>query len=304
MTGIATPMLKNVGRITHARCQKRRDTNSMKTFSAKLKIEERNTKKEEEKGKGEMHLWLLDRDGVINEDVGSPGVVDVDRFKFIPLVKEALWKVRRRGKAKLVIVTNQTCVGKELISEAYLTDVIHKRMTEELSCSGGDGEDDFVFDAILYETTIASVENFRRKPEPGMVLEALTRFLPDEPENYATIFVGDSMTDMMAAGRAELKSGRLITKVLVGTGYGSSVWNELRQAFGGGGEDKDGDGSFCHSYYYAQKIQEEDGDCEKSSGGDTFDARKESSKTLDAFPEECFPLYVAKDLPAVVDIFL
>ena len=35
------------------------------------------------------------------------------------------------------------------------------------------------------------------------------------------IFVGN----MMAAGKAEIESGRSITRVLVGTGYGSRVWN-------------------------------------------------------------------------------
>ena len=58
-----------------------------------MRLERRNANEEEEKGKGGMYLWLLDRDGVINEDVGSPGVIDVDRFKFLPFVKESLWSI-------------------------------------------------------------------------------------------------------------------------------------------------------------------------------------------------------------------
>lgn len=259
-----------------------------------MKSERRNANEEEEKGKGGMYLWLLDRDGVINEDVGSPGVIDVDRFKFLPLVKESLWSIRRRQNVdesptsktnaavrKVVcLITNQTCVGKEIITEAYLTDVIHKRMTEELSRDGGA---DAFFDAILYETSPVEGNN-RRKPAPGMVLEALQMFPPNTPGKDGVIFVGDSMTDMMAAGRAEIESGRSITRVLVGTGYGSRVWSELRVAEEYEEELID-DGVF---YYYVESERN--------------DVNKESS--LDAFPEECFPLYVAKDLAAAVDIFL
>lgn len=259
-----------------------------------MRLEKRNANEEEEKGKGGMYLWLLDRDGVINEDVGSPGVIDVDRFKFLPLVKESLWSIRRRQNVdesptsktnaavrKVVcLITNQTCVGKEIITEAYLTDVIHKRMTEELSRGGGA---DAFFDAILYETSPVEGNN-RRKPAPGMVLEALQMFPPNTPGKDGVIFVGDSMTDMMAAGRAEIESGRSITRVLVGTGYGSRVWSELRVAEEYEEELID-DGVF---YYYVESERN--------------DVNKESS--LDAFPEECFPLYVAKDLAAAVDIFL
>ena len=259
-----------------------------------MRLEKRNASEEEEKGKGGIYLWLLDRDGVINEDVGSPGVIDVDRFKFLPLVKESLWSIRRRQNVdesptsktnaavrKVVcLITNQTCVGKQIITEAYLTDVIHKRMTEELSRGGGA---DAFFDAILYETSPVEGNN-RRKPAPGMVLEALQMFPPNTPGKDGVIFVGDSMTDMMAAGRAEIESGRSITRVLVGTGYGSRVWSELRVAEEYEEELVD-DGVF---YYYVESERN--------------DVNKESS--LDAFPEECFPLYVAKDLAAAVDIFL
>jgi D-glycero-D-manno-heptose 1,7-bisphosphate phosphatase len=241
-----------------------------------MRLERRNANEEEEKGKGGMYLWLLDRDGVINEDVGSPGVIDVDRFKFLPFVKESLWSIRRRQN-KVVLITNQTCVGKEIITEAYLTDVIHKRMTEELSRGGGA---DAFFDAILYETSPVEGNN-RRKPAPEMVLEALQMFPPNTPGKDGVIFVGDSMTDMMAAGRAEIESGRSITRVLVGTGYGSRVWSELAEEY----EELIDDGVF---YYYVESERN--------------DVNKESS--LDAFPEECFPLYVAKDLAVAVDIFL
>ena len=245
------------------------------------------TKEQDEKG---TYLWLLDRDGVINEDVGSPGVVDVDRFKVLPRVKDSLWTIRRKKRhAKIVVVTNQTCVGKELITEAYLTDIIHKKMNDELLLPERNGtEEDTFFDAILYETTKASIPNRRRKPEPGMIQEALDMFPP--PDKHKVIFVGDSMTDMMAAGRAEIESGRSITRVLVGTGYGSRVWNALVENEEGCDDDD------C--YYYAEKIKRR-GSCDNS-----IDVVDSSESILQSFPAECFPLYITKDLADAVDIFI
>ena len=257
------------------------------THNSLMRIRTR-TKEQDEKG---TYLWLLDRDGVINEDVGSPGVVDVDRFKVLPRVKDSLWTIRRKKRhAKIVVVTNQTCVGKELITEAYLTDIIHKKMNDELLLPERNGiEEDTFFDAILYETTKASIPNRRRKPEPGMIQEALDMFPP--PDKHKVIFVGDSMTDMMAAGRAEIESGRSITRVLVGTGYGSRVWNAIVENEEGCDDDDD-----C--YYYAEKIKRR-GSCDNS-----IDVVDNSESILQSFPAECFPLYITKDLAAAVDIFI
>jgi D-glycero-D-manno-heptose 1,7-bisphosphate phosphatase len=73
---------------------------------------------------------LLDRDGVINEDVGSPGVLSVDTFTLIPGAAAAIARLKLAG-ASVCVVTNQTCVGKGLISEVELSD-IHSRMRDLL----------------------------------------------------------------------------------------------------------------------------------------------------------------------------
>ena len=271
-------------------CRSKTSLRNHSSHNSLLRIHKRmRTKEQDEKG---TYLWLLDRDGVINEDVGSPGVVDVDRFKVLPRVKDSLWTIRRSQRhAKIVVVTNQTCVGKGLITEAYLTDIIHKKMNDELLLSERNGtEEDTFFDAILYETTKASIPNRRRKPEPGMIEEAADMFPP--PDKHKVIFVGDSMTDMMAAGRAEIQSGRSITRVLVGTGYGSRVWNALVE----NEEDCDADDDF---YYYAEKIIKRRGSCDNS-----IDVVDSSESILQSFPAECFPLYITKDLADAVDIFI
>lgn len=111
------------------------------------------------------------RDGVINVDVGSPGVTAVDDFRLEPGAAAAVAKLKLAG-ASVCVVTNQTCVGKGLVSEEDL-DAIHERMRELLVEEGGPAA---VVDDILVATLAAHVPCRRRKPSPGMLLEALESF--------------------------------------------------------------------------------------------------------------------------------
>ena len=158
---------------------------------------------------------LLDRDGVINEDVGSPGVCRVDDFRLVPGAAAAIARLNRAG-ATVCVVTNQTCVGKGLVTELEL-DGIHRRMRDALREEGGE---DASIERIYVATTVSTVPCDRRKPNPGMVLEAMAAhgFAPGE-----TCFVGDAATDMQAARRA----GAGVTRVLVGTGYGEPLYEAL-----------------------------------------------------------------------------
>ena len=160
-------------------------------------------------------MVLLDRDGVINEDVGSPGVCHVDDFRLVPGAAAAIAKLNRAG-ATVCVVTNQTCVGKGLVTELEL-DGIHRRMRDLLREEGGE---DATIKSIHVATAVSTVPCDRRKPAPGMVLEAMAAhgFAPGE-----TCFVGDAATDMQAARRA----GAGVTRVLVGTGYGEPLYEAL-----------------------------------------------------------------------------
>ena len=63
-------------------------------------------------------------------DVGSPGVMRVEDFRLVPGAAAAVAKLKLAG-ASVCVVTNQTCVGKGLVSEAVLEE-IHDRMRELL----------------------------------------------------------------------------------------------------------------------------------------------------------------------------
>ena len=47
--------------------------------------------------RGRPRLWLLDRDGVINEDVGAPGVIRAEELRLIPGSAGAVRRLRLSG---------------------------------------------------------------------------------------------------------------------------------------------------------------------------------------------------------------
>ena len=110
---------------------------------------------------------------------------------------KALKMIKSHGIYDLICVcTNQSAVGKKIMTEETLKD-IHYRMVEMINECDYERDDLFQFDWILYE--IGEEEGWRRKPGPGMVLEALERF----DTVTRAIFVGDTAKDMIAAARAE-----------------------------------------------------------------------------------------------------
>jgi len=136
---------------------------------------------------------LLDRDGIINVDRGYIG--KVENFEFISGIFPFLRAARDRGYY-LAILTNQSGVAR-----GYYTSQDYDKLTAHML---------FVFsqEKVEIDLTLASFEHpegqikqyaresFWRKPNPGMVLEALRR-LDCSPER--SVFLGDNLRDMQAA---------------------------------------------------------------------------------------------------------
>jgi D-glycero-D-manno-heptose 1,7-bisphosphate phosphatase len=180
-------------------------------------------------------LVLLDRDGVINEDVGSPGVCRVDDFRLIPGAARAIARLKRAGSV-VCVVTNQTCVGKGLVTDAEL-DGIHEHMFRLLLEEGGE---DAAIDAVYAATKRTAVPCDRRKPAPGMVVEAMRDFGFEREDGRLkknVAFIGDAVTDARAARNAD----RDILRILVGTGYGKNVYDALVNGDGMRGDGMRGD---------------------------------------------------------------
>jgi D-glycero-D-manno-heptose 1,7-bisphosphate phosphatase len=136
---------------------------------------------------------LLDRDGVINIDHAYVGAAD--RFEFTPGLFAFLRAARDLGY-RLAILTNQSGVARGMYDEkayaqvtAYmLTALQREQIPVELTLA--------CFEHPEGAITAYARESFWRKPNPGMVLEAIRR-LDLNPAHCA--FLGDNLRDMQAA---------------------------------------------------------------------------------------------------------
>lgn len=134
---------------------------------------------------------FLDRDGVINERIVGGYVRTPSEFVVLEDVLPILRKAHASGYV-LVLITNQQGVGKGLMTQAEL-DLVHDHMQATLQHRLG-----FGVDAIYSCTSLASANDPRRKPAPGMLLEAMEDL---DLDPASSVFLGDSLTDAQA-GRA------------------------------------------------------------------------------------------------------
>jgi histidinol-phosphate phosphatase family protein len=140
---------------------------------------------------GDWSLFL-DRDGVINRRLVDDYVKSPDEFEFLPGVLEAIALFAQKFR-HIFIITNQQGIGKGLMTENDLAE-IHQKMQEEIEAAGGR------IDAIYYCPSLASVNSPRRKPAPGMALQAKKDF-PDV-DFSKSVMAGDSVSDMEFARNA------------------------------------------------------------------------------------------------------
>ena len=161
-------------------------------------------------------LWLLDRDGCINEDVGRPGVL---RSSDVRLIRGSAGAMRRlRVAGKVAIITNQSARGKGLLSSADL-EAIHEELRHQIARTARGGRASREqWDALYVCEDVA--ECARKKPEPGMILEALGDFGCSPSE---AVMIGDSWSDVVAAHRAGCVG------VLLATGHGAALGALLRE---------------------------------------------------------------------------
>ena len=129
---------------------------------------------------------FLDRDGVINERIWNGYVLNYEQFVFKAHSLEAL-KFLTRYFSHTIIVTNQQCVSKKLITSEQL-DKIHDQMLTEITQFGGK------INSVFAATESKGKTPFRRKPNNIMGLEAQEMF-PNINFNKS-IMVGDTDSDI------------------------------------------------------------------------------------------------------------
>jgi len=137
---------------------------------------------------------FLDRDGVINVNLRDY-VKRWEEFEFLPHALEGLALLTEHG-CELVIVTNQSVVGRGLISSAEL-DELHARMLAAIARHGG------TVRAVLYCPHRAEEGCACRKPRPGLLFQARDQL---GIELTDAIVVGDHPTDVEAGRRAGCRS--------------------------------------------------------------------------------------------------
>lgn len=146
-------------------------------------------------------LILLDRDGVINQELGDY-VCSPEQFQLYPNTIKALSTLKAHG-FRLGLCTNQSGISKKRYTTATL-DKIHQKMQQLLQTKNAQ------IDHIIYAPS-SDDQDPKRKPNPGMLLEQSAYF---QTSLEGVPFIGDSWTDICAARAA----GAI--PVLVQTGKG------------------------------------------------------------------------------------
>jgi D-glycero-D-manno-heptose 1,7-bisphosphate phosphatase len=163
---------------------------------------------------------FMDRDGVVNDEVGY--VTSIDAFRLLPRVDEAIRRINDAGLLAIV-VTNQSGVARGFFDED-LVESVHALLRERLAAGGARLDGIYV----CPHHPDQGVPPWRRrcdcrKPEPGLMLQAAAEHGIDLAASY---MVGDSARDLEAARRAGMAG------ILVLTGYGRSNLQEQLETAG------------------------------------------------------------------------
>lgn len=151
---------------------------------------------------------FLDRDGTLIELVhhlADPGAV-----RLIPGAGAAVRRLAEAGFVP-VVVTNQSVIGRGLLTEAGLAD-IHEVMHGQLAAEGGRVDHVYFCPTAPVTKDPTVIEDPMRKPGPGMLLQAAR---DHDLDLAASWMVGDTVSDILAGRHAGCRT------VLVRTGYGT-----------------------------------------------------------------------------------
>ena len=135
---------------------------------------------------------FFDRDGIINRRIVGEYVAEPDEFILNPEIPEIL-KYLKKQSFLIILITNQQGVEKGIMSLSEL-EIVHDFMQKLLQEKSG-----VIFDDIYYCTDLADSNSFYRKPNPGMLLDAIKKWDIDPSKS---IMIGDSDSDVIAGKKA------------------------------------------------------------------------------------------------------
>lgn len=131
---------------------------------------------------------FLDRDGVINRRIVDGYVMAWPQFTFVRGIKRVLATLTKLD-IPLIVVSNQACVGKGILSPSDLLKLTH-RFVAALAKSGAR------IDAVYYCLHTQADNCSCRKPRPGLLEQATRDWRLDLPRS---VMIGDSLSDLEAA---------------------------------------------------------------------------------------------------------
>ena len=155
---------------------------------------------------------FLDRDGTINVEHGY--LRDPEAVALLPTVCKALALLNALN-IPVIIVTNQSALGRGLMSEAEF-EAVNAALWEALQACG------VHYDALYYCPHMPDhvPPCACRKPRPGLLLQAAEDFNLDLSRSY---IIGDKQSDLDAGYAAGCRT------VLVRTGFGERTYKALAQ---------------------------------------------------------------------------
>ncbi len=153
---------------------------------------------------------FFDRDGIVNVRIVGDYIKKPEEFIFKEDFLDLFITLKLKNLLK-ILITNQQGIGKGFMSESDLSRV-HSFMQRNLKLITRSEFDDIYFCPDLAETN-----SFRRKPNPGMLFEAIEKYKIDKRNSW---MIGDSQSDVIAGKRAGLNT------ILIG----SYINNEIPEA--------------------------------------------------------------------------
>jgi D-glycero-D-manno-heptose 1,7-bisphosphate phosphatase len=149
---------------------------------------------------GQVRLALLDRDGTINRKAPPQEYIErLDELEVLPGAAEAVARLNAKG-IRVAVVTNQRGVALGRMTAADV-DAIHALLSKRLVSAGA------AIDAFYWCPHEGGTCTCR-KPEPGMLRDAMGRFgvQPDE-----AVMVGDADSDVEAGRRAGVRTIQIVS---------------------------------------------------------------------------------------------
>jgi D-glycero-D-manno-heptose 1,7-bisphosphate phosphatase len=146
---------------------------------------------------------FLDRDGVINRNLNKY-VLSIESVQLIPRSLQAIANLAQSEYA-VVIVTNQSAIGRGLITEEIAQN-INSFILEKIQSANG------IIDGIYLCPHHPKTHCVCRKPNPGMLIQAAAELNLDLENSW---LIGDAITDIQASIAANVKP------IMVGTGRGT-----------------------------------------------------------------------------------